>query len=68
MQYINIFSNFIILVFAIVGNKMDLIKNRKVPEIEAQNFAKKNNCIFHSTSAANGDGIKELFEKIGKMI
>ena len=47
---------------------MDLIKNRKVPEIEAQNFAKKNNCIFHSTSAANGDGIKELFDKIGKMI
>ena len=52
----------------IVGNKNDLYKNKKVPDIEAQNFAKRNNCIFHLTSAANGNGIKELFEKIGKMV
>ena len=68
MQYINIFSNFIFLVFVIVGNKSDLLQSAKVTEFEGKEFARKNKAIFHLTSAANGNGINELFENIGKMI
>ena len=52
----------------IVGNKIDLKANEKVKEYEGEKFALNNKAIFHLTSAANGDGINELFEKIGKII
>ena len=68
MQYINIFCNFIILVLVIVGNKNDLYANKNVKDIEGKELARKNNAIFHLTSAANGNGINELFEKIGRVI
>ena len=45
-----------------------MIANAKVTENEGKEFARKNNAIFHLTSAANGNGINELFEKIGKML
>ncbi len=47
---------------------MDLSTIAKVNENEAKEFARKNNAIFHLTSAANGNGINELFEKIGKIV
>jgi small GTP-binding protein len=48
----------------IVGNKSDLAEDRAVTEEEAQSFAvtQGGTCFF--TSAKNGDGVKELFEKV----
>ena len=57
---------FLILVIIIVGNKNDIQINEKVSEFEVKEFSNQNNTIFHLTSAANGNGINELFEKIGK--
>jgi len=57
---------FLILVIIIVGNKNDIQINEKVSEFEVKEFSNQNNAIFHLTSAANGNGINELFEKIGK--
>ena len=49
-----------------VGNKSDMYEFEQVEESEAQSLAKSLNGIFHLTSAKNGEGIEELFEKIGK--
>ena len=63
---IQILILFLILVIIIVGNKNDIQTNGKVNEFEVKEFSNQNNVIFHLTSAANGNGINELFEKIGK--
>ena len=57
---------FLILVIVIVGNKNDILTNEKVNEFKVKEFSNQNNAIFHLTSAANGNGINELFEIIGK--
>ena len=49
-----------------VGNKNDMYEFEQVEESEAQSLAKSLNAIFHLTSAKSGEGIEELFEKIGK--
>ena len=51
-----------------MGNKNDIQTNGKVNEFEVKEFSNQNNVIFHLTSAANGNGINELFEKIGKIV
>ena len=44
-----------------IGNKIDLVEERKVKEEEAKIYADAHNYIFQEVSALNGDGIKELF-------
>lgn len=46
----------------LVGNKTDLIDQRKVSENEAEKFAIDNNLHYFETSALNKDGIKDLFQ------
>ena len=55
-----------IIVFAVVGNKIDDYENEKIKVAEGKAFAKKINAIFQSTSAKQANGIDELFNKIGK--
>lgn len=52
----------------IVGNKIDLYDSMMVTEIEGEKFAMENEAIFYLVSSANGEGINELFETIGKII
>ena len=48
-------------IFFLVGNKIDLNDERKVPEEEARAYANRYNFIFQEVSALTGDGIEELF-------
>ena len=48
-------------IFVLVGNKVDLLKERKVSEEEAKTYAEKHNFIFQEMSALTGDGIQDLF-------
>ena len=50
------------------ANKFDLFKTQQVTEKEGEDFAKKIDAIFSSTSAKNSTGIKPLFEKLGEKI
>ena len=45
----------------LIGNKIDLVEERKVKEEEAKIYAEGHNYIFQEVSALTGDGIKELF-------
>ena len=47
------------------ANKSDLFDEEKVPEDEAQNYAKEIGAIFKLTSAFTGTGIDLLFKSIG---
>ena len=49
------------VIFALVGNKVDLDFNRKVPKEEAEKYAKDHNYLFQEVSALTGEGIQELF-------
>ena len=56
-------------IFFLVGNKIDLIEERKVKEEDAKNYADNNNFIFQEVSALKGDGIEELFyDKLASQI
>lgn len=48
-------------IFILVGNKIDLIEERKVKEEEAKKFADDHNFVFQELSALTGDGVQELF-------
>ena len=52
----------------IVGNKNDLYLNEKVPKKDAEEYAKSINATYRCVSALTNDGIKELFECIGKTL
>jgi small GTP-binding protein len=51
------------LVF-LVGNKIDLVKERKVTIEEARDWARKHGCSYFETSAQNADGISTLFSTL----
>ena len=51
------------VIFAVVGNKIDLEKQRVVKLEEGENFAKEHDFIFAEVSAKTGDGFSELFYK-----
>ena len=51
-------------IFAVVGNKEDLIDREAVGLDEARAFATKINATYKKTSAKNGVGIEELFRAI----
>jgi len=52
----------------IVGNKNDLYLNEKVPKKDAEEYTKSINATYRCVSALTSDGIKELFECIGKTL
>ena len=54
------------LTLAVAANKSDLYVKEQVNEKEGREFAQKVGAIFRLTSAKNGEGIKELFNVIGK--
>ncbi len=47
----------------LVGNKIDLEKDRQISYQEGANFAEKNNMMFFETSAKTGQNIENLFLK-----
>ena len=51
------------VIFAVVGNKIDLDDRKKVKSEEGENYAKMNGFIFAEVSAKTGKGINDLFEK-----
>jgi Ras-related protein Rab-21 len=53
---------------AIAGNKIDLEKNRHVPEKEAIGYARSINAIHVHTSAKQGKGLDEIFNELTKAI
>ena len=52
----------------IVGNKSDLYEKEAVPKSESEEFAKSIEAGVRYISALNGNGVKELFEFIGKSL
>jgi small GTP-binding protein len=48
----------------LVGNKSDLISQRKIEQQEAQDWASENGCVYMETSAFDGSGVKELFDAV----
>ena len=51
------------VIFALVGNKIDLEEKRQVSTEEGKNYADQNGFIFHEVSAKTGEGFSELFYK-----
>ena len=51
------------VIFAVVGNKIDLDDRREVNSNEGENYAKEHDFIFAEVSAKTGDGFSELFYK-----
>ena len=51
------------VIFAVVGNKIDLEDKREVKKEEGDNFAKEHDFIFAEVSAKTGDGFSDLFYK-----
>ena len=56
------------LIYAVVGNKNDLYMRQQVPVSEGKKLAKNLGGIFQVTSAKTSEGIKKLFENIGKKL
>ena len=55
--------NFNEVIFAIVGNKSDLIGSRAITSEEGKKFADERNFIFQEISAKTGSGFSDLFYK-----
>ena len=62
MLYLNI------LVFYVVGNKSDLYTNAVVSDKEGRSFSLEINGLFRIISCKTGEGIKEMFDEIGRII
>ena len=50
----------------LVGNKLDLEANRKVPRELAEEYAQGEGLLFAEASAKTGEGVEELFVEIGE--
>ena len=50
------------VVFALIGNKMDLESQRKISYEEGKKLAEKNNFVFQEVSAKTGKNFENLFE------
>lgn len=53
---------------SLVGNKLDLVENRRINKEEAENFAHKHNIQYFETSAKEGEGIDQVFKFITEEI
>ncbi|KKL96890.1 hypothetical protein LCGC14_1839970 [marine sediment metagenome] len=56
------------VILILVGNKVDLESERKVPRIEADEFARNLGLLYLETSALNGLNIEEAFGLLGIQI
>jgi small GTP-binding protein len=54
------------LTIYVVGNKIDLEDSIVIEDVQAQRFADVHNAQFFKVSAATGDGLDQLFERIAK--
>ncbi|KOX68320.1 Ras-related protein RABF2a [Melipona quadrifasciata] len=52
------------MVLAVIGNKLDLMEERKVDAEEARVYARKIGASYHETSVLQSDGIENLFLSI----
>ena len=50
----------------VVGNKNDLVEERKVESEQAELFAKKIGAFYYEVSAKTGSGIEELFNRVAE--
>ena len=55
-------------IYAVVGNKNDLYMNQQVDTSDAKDLAKNMGGILQLTSAKTNEGIKNLFDNIGKKL
>ena len=51
----------------LIGNKLDLEKNRKVSKEDAEAFAKANGCLYFEASAKTGQNINEALDEIARI-
>lgn len=54
------------IVIMLVGNKVDLASQRKVPRELAAEFARDEELLFAEASAKTGDGVEDFFMEIGE--
>lgn len=52
----------------LIGNKIDIGKERQVSTEEAEEFAKLNNLKYYETSAKNGTNVEKIFKDVGEEI
>ena len=55
-----------ILVFGIIGNKIDLIDKQQVDEEEAKDYAEDYGAFYLKVSALSNNGLEDIFQKIGE--
>jgi Ras-related protein Rab-5C len=56
------------IVIALCGNKSDLAVRRQVTQEEAQKYAQEEGLMWAETSAKTGDGVADIFTRIGQSI
>lgn len=52
----------------LVGNKSDMIKERKVTQEEIDEFSKKNQLKYYETSALNGTNVEKAFKELADQL
>lgn len=50
----------------IVGNKLDLEDQRRVPVMDAKNIAKRFTCMHAEVSAKTGESVEKVFKRVAK--
>eukprot|EP00296_Roombia_truncata_P008253 JP446730.1.p1 GENE.JP446730.1~~JP446730.1.p1 ORF type:complete len:155 (-),score=22.56 JP446730.1:182-646(-) len=55
-------------VIMLIGNKLDMAKNREVSQEEACRFAEENGLIYVEASAKTGENVEEAFLKTARTI
>ena len=56
------------IVIALCGNKLDLAARRQVTQEEAQKYAEEEGLMWVETSAKTGEGVTDIFTRIGQSI